>query len=99
MAEGLAYNSTNIAALADTIQDQLNSFNTQVDELFKHIDNLKSQGYWVGTVYDEFKANIENYRTQHINTLVSDIETWISTLNEAAAMADANTNKGIGIVG
>ena len=99
MAEGLAYNAGNISGLADTLESKLGTFNGKIDELFSYIDRLKNEGYWTGSVYDAFKENIEAYRKEHIEPMVGEIKVWISTLRDTAADAEANTAKGIGIVG
>lgn len=99
MAEGLAYNAGNISGLADTLESKLNTFNGKVDELFKYIDRLKAEGYWVGSVYDAFRETIETYRKDHIEPMVGEINVWIATLRDTASEASANTAKGISIVG
>ena len=97
--EGLAYNSGNIYGLADTLEGKLGVFNGKIDELFGYINKLQTDGYWTGTMYNDFKTNIETYRKDHIEPMVGEIKTWISTLRQAGADADANTAKGRNIVG
>ncbi len=96
--EGLTYNAGNISQLADDIKGQLDAFNFKVSELFNFIDRLKNEGYWTGSVYDSFKANIEKYKKDEIDPMVASIETWISTLRDCAVDAASNTQKGINLV-
>ena len=78
---------------------ELGNFNEKVEELMAYVESLQTSGYWVGSVYDAFLANIRLYKSTKIDNLVQELTGWVNSLEQAGADADANTNAGLNIVG
>lgn len=99
MSGTLGYNANNLMNLSETLNGELNTFKNEVEALMSYVDSLATSGYWTGAVYDQFKTNIQKYKQEHIDTLVADLEGWVSSLSQASQDATANTTKGLNIVG
>ena len=76
-------------AAASEVQGELNKFKEKVEELTAQIVDLNES--WKGQTYDAFKVNYDTYKTNTINAIISTMEQWIKSLEEAANLAEQNS--------
>jgi hypothetical protein len=96
--EGFGYDSAKVRELADRARNNVQSFKNDVASMYDEIESMGASGNWVGPVYNDFKSCCESYKNTAISELDDALERWISSLNNAAELLDANTAKNRSII-
>lgn len=91
---GMSYDWQKISGVAASLNSSLTTFKAQVETIYASITNMGAN--WSGASYDAFKTYCENYKTNSIDGLTTEIETWVKkleTLSETAQKTqEGNTN-------
>lgn len=91
---GMSYDWQKISGVAKSLNESLSTFNSQIEAIYGSITKMGSS--WSGSSYDAFKTYCDNYKTEHIDVLSNEINTWVGKLEtlseQAKATQSGNTN-------
>jgi len=97
MADAFGLNVEQLTACATNLQPEVNNFEQSIESIMNFARSLEANGVWSGTVYNQFIAKLEAYKSQHLDTLIATLKQWPTNIDSMASEGEDLIRKNTGL--
>ena len=91
--EAFSLNVEQLTTCANDLQPEVNNFENSVESIMTFARGLEASGLWSGAVYNQFIAKLENYKREHLDTLIDTLKKWPTNIDSMASEGESLIQK------